>query len=114
MVCTWCRASLFQCEADEDMSALVDTRGADPTSAALLIECRGRTKQDLVDRIDEVNEALLAAGLPFGCKASDPKRLSDYPFREKESEAKTFWDMRKGLIPIVGAAREPGASLSAL
>lgn len=24
---------------------------------------------------------------------------------------KTFWDVRKGLIPIVGAAREPGTSM---
>jgi hypothetical protein len=37
------RASLRECEADEEMARLVpDILGADPMAAALLIECRGR------------------------------------------------------------------------
>jgi D-lactate dehydrogenase len=28
-----------------------------------------------------------------------------------EQECKVFWDYRKGLVPIVGAAREPGTSM---
>lgn len=36
------RASLRECERDEDMARLVpDILGADPMAAALLIECRG-------------------------------------------------------------------------
>jgi hypothetical protein len=36
-----CRASLRECEADDDMARLVpDIKGADPMAAALLIECR--------------------------------------------------------------------------
>jgi D-lactate dehydrogenase len=36
------RASLRECESNEDMARLVpDIRGADPMAAALLIECRG-------------------------------------------------------------------------
>lgn len=37
--------------------------------------------------------------------------LDDYPFTEKAEEYKVFWDVRKGLIPIVGAARETGTSM---
>lgn len=43
----WCRASLIQCEGNEEFRSLVDMTGADDTSAALLIECRGRTEKDL-------------------------------------------------------------------
>ncbi len=36
------RASLRECESNEDMARLVpDIKGADPMAAALLIECRG-------------------------------------------------------------------------
>lgn len=36
------RASLKECEHDEEMIRLVpDIKGADPMAAALLIECRG-------------------------------------------------------------------------
>ena len=90
------------------MAALIDTKGADPMAAALLIECRGQTKEALDDIIAEVNGALLASKLPFGCKAADPKPLSEFGFREDPAECKVFWDIRKGLIPIVGAARETG------
>lgn len=49
------RASLSECEKDEDMFRLVpDIKGADPMAAALLIECRGETPEALQCRIDEV------------------------------------------------------------
>jgi hypothetical protein len=66
------------------------------------------------ERIDEVNKALIREGLPFGAKASQPMPLEAYAFREDPKEAKTFWDVRKGLIPIVGGARETGASLACM
>ncbi|KAF8056389.1 glcD [Scenedesmus sp. PABB004] len=106
------RASLRECEADEDMARLVpDILGADPMAAALLIECRGRDAGSLEANIDEVNRALLRHGLPFGAKAAAPQPLSAYPFSHDAGVCKTFWDVRKGLIPIVGAAREPGTSM---
>ena len=54
--------------------------GADPRAAGLLIECRGRTKEELAERIAEVEGALAASGLPFGAKASEPRPLTSYPF----------------------------------
>eukprot|EP00879_Flechtneria_rotunda_P005800 GHRR01006103.1.p1 GENE.GHRR01006103.1~~GHRR01006103.1.p1 ORF type:complete len:946 (+),score=315.50 GHRR01006103.1:676-3513(+) len=106
------RASLRECEADEDMSRLVpDILGADPMAAALLIECRGRDASALQASIDEVNRAMLRHGLPFGARAAEPRPLETYPFSHDSKVCKTFWDVRKGLIPIVGAAREPGTSM---
>lgn len=106
------RASLRECESDEDMARLVpDIKGADPMAAALLIECRGQDEGALQDRIDEVTRALLQAGLPFGATAANPQGISFYPFHHDQKNCKKFWDVRKGLIPIVGAAREPGTSM---
>ncbi|KAF6262291.1 FAD linked oxidase [Scenedesmus sp. NREL 46B-D3] len=106
------RASLRECEADEDMARLVpDIKGADPMAAALLIECRGRDAAALQGSIDEVNRALLRHGLPFGAKAAEPQALTAYPFSHDAGTCKIFWDVRKGLIPIVGAAREAGTSM---
>jgi D-lactate dehydrogenase len=159
------RASLRECEADEQMTTLVpDIKGADNMAAALLIECRGQDEGALQARIAEVrrpagaaagaaasscccrrraaglaapgawvpaapaasgagiqpgaprrprprpraqvHRALRRSGLPFGAKAAEPKALEDYPFHHDAKSSKTFWDVRKGLIPIVGAARE--------
>jgi hypothetical protein len=107
------RASLRECEADEDLCALVDIKGADATAAALLVECRGRTPEDLRARIAEVTSCIRRTGLPLGCNASRPRDIEDYAFTADPKEYKVFWDVRKGLIPIVGAAREAGASLCA-
>jgi FAD/FMN-containing dehydrogenase len=97
--------------ANEDLCNLVDIRDADPTAAALLIECRGKTPANLEARIAEVSQALERARLPLGRTAAEPKGLQDYPFHHNPAEYNVFWDVRKGLIPIVGAAREPGESL---
>lgn len=105
------RASLKECENNDDMCGLVDIKGADPTAAALLIECRGRTPEDLQERIKEVEGAIVSSGLPLGCNASRPRDIAHYPFRADAKECKVFWDVRKGLIPIVGAARETGTSM---
>lgn len=75
------RASLRECEADEEMARLVpDILGADPMAAALLIECRGRDASALQASIDEVNSALLRHKLPFGAKADTPRPLDTYQF----------------------------------
>lgn len=106
------RESLRQCEGNEDMVRLVPSIvGADPMAGALLVECRGQTQAALSDRIDEVIKALERSGLPFGAKAADPKRVVDFAFTPEPKEFKVYWDVRKGLIPIVGGARETGTSM---
>ncbi|CAG9465318.1 unnamed protein product [Pedinophyceae sp. YPF-701] len=106
------RASLRECESNDDMTRLVpDIRGADPMAASLLIECRGASPEALQERIDEVQNALVESGLPLGARAAEPKTLQDYPFSEDPAEFNVYWDVRKGLIPIVGGARETGTSM---
>ncbi|KAL4426062.1 hypothetical protein ABPG77_007858 [Micractinium sp. CCAP 211/92] len=106
------RASLRECESNEDMLRLVpDIKGADPMAASLLIECRGSTEEDLQARIEEIQSALRKSGLPFGAKASEPQPLEAYEFKHDPKDFKIYWDVRRGLIPIVGAARKPGTSM---
>ncbi|GBF96948.1 glycolate dehydrogenase [Raphidocelis subcapitata] len=89
------RASLRECEADEQMATLVpDILGADPMAAALLIECRGRDADALQASIDEVNRALVRHGLPFGAKAAEPKALETYPF-SFDTKGDAVWRRRK-------------------
>ena len=37
--------------------------------------------------------------------------LQTYEFKHSTKDANVYWDVRKGLIPIVGAAREAGTSM---
>jgi len=62
------------------------------------------------ERICEVRQALLKAKLPFGAKAAQPMQLDAYEFKRDKADYNVYWDVRKGLIPIVGAARETGAA----
>ena len=96
----------------ETMPKLVpDIDGADPMAAALLIECRGRSADDLKERIEEVSTVLEEGKIRFGNKASSLKALDAYPFTEDVEVYTTYWNVRKGLIPMVGAARETGTSM---
>ncbi len=61
------------------------------------------------ERITEVHRALTAAGLPCGPRVAEPKPLTYYEFKHDVKDYKVYWDVRKGLIPIVGGARETGA-----
>lgn len=65
----------------------------------------------LQERIDEVKGALLNADLVFGAKQSDLKDVETYDFKHDPKDFKVYWDVRKGLIPIVGGARETGTIL---
>ena len=56
-----------------------------------------------------MKQALLRAKLPFGAKAAAPMALEAYEFKHDKKDYNVYWDVRKGLIPIVGAARETGA-----
>ncbi len=58
--------------------------------------------------IDDVLGSLRRSKLLFGPHKGELKPLDHYPFRDDPKEAKVFWDVRKGLIPIVGGARESG------
>lgn len=61
-------------------------------------------------RIKQVSTALKKAKLPFGATAKEPKELESYEFKKDSEDYGVYWDVRKGLIPIVGAARETGTS----
>lgn len=106
------RASLRECESDEKMAGLVpDIVGCGPMAAALLIECRGQSADDLQARIAEVNASLRNSALPFGPAPGNHKDLSTYDFSHDSKVTTAFWDVRKGLIPIVGGAREAGTTM---
>jgi len=51
------------------------------------------------------------SNLKFGSKASDPKKVSDFEFSHDPEVYNVFWDVRKGLIPMVGGSRETGTSM---
>ena len=59
----------------------------------------------------EVQTALNRAKLPFGARRAHPMRLDTYEFKMDKKDYNVYWDVRKGLIPIVGGARETGDSL---
>lgn len=63
---------------------------------------------DMQARINEVNQAMIRGGLQFGATAEKPQDISMYPFRKEKADYSVYWDVRKGLIPIVGGARESG------
>lgn len=60
------------------------------------------------ERIDEVKGALQAANVTCGGTRADPKDLDTYNFKKDPKDFNVYWDVRKGLIPIVGGARETG------
>lgn len=106
------RASLRECSSDEAMLSLVpDMKTCGPMAAALLIECRGSNPEDLEGRIAEVQNCLKRSKLPFGPSPDIVKPLEEYEFKHDPKEAKVYWDVRKGLIPIVGGAREAGTTM---
>lgn len=65
----------------------------------------------LQERIDEVKGALSVANVAFGAKRAEPKEVDTYAFQKDPKDFNVYWDVRKGLIPIVGGARETGQSL---
>eukprot|EP00887_Chlorella_sp_A99_P004004 scaffold11.g4004.t1 len=106
------RKFAIKCTTGYSLNALVDfPLGADPYAAGLLIECRGQTGHDLEDRIHNVLDVLAASGLPFGAKVAEPTALGTYEFKHNPKDFKVYWDARKGLIPIVGGAREAGTTM---
>jgi D-lactate dehydrogenase len=78
-----------------------------------VVSCGTHIERNVQANIDEVYGCLKKSKLPFGPHKGELKPLEHYAFRDDPKEAKVFWDVRKGLIPIVGGARESGA-MSAL
>jgi len=70
-----------------------------PRAAALLIETRGASAEELAQRCDEVNGVLLAHG---------PSAHSG--FSSDAAVCETYWAVRKGLFPAVGATRPVGTT----
>ena len=63
---------------------------------------------EVQERIDEVMGALQAANVTCGSTRAEPKDLGTYNFKKDPKDFNVYWDVRKGLIPIVGGARETG------
>lgn len=64
------------------------------------------------ERIDECKGALTIANVAFGAKRAEPKDVDTYGFKKDPKDFNVYWDVRKGLIPIVGGARETGLWLA--
>ncbi|KAJ1445774.1 glycolate dehydrogenase [Pelagophyceae sp. CCMP2097] len=111
------RASLHEAEKDDKMVKLVPgLTGCHKPCAGLLIEVRGETQAILDDRIRQSMAALHEASIDVvakdGRRCAKPETLEcNFPFRHDPKESEVFWNMRKGLIPMVGAQRTRGTSM---
>jgi len=110
------RAALHEAEKDAKMVDLVPgLAGCNKPCAGLLVECRGSTTDELEANMADALATLEASGVPVVGPDRDhcakPESLAMFPFRRETSEAQVFWDMRKGLIPMVGAQRTRGTSM---
>mmetsp|Transcript_7949 Transcript_7949/g.26102 ORF Transcript_7949/g.26102 Transcript_7949/m.26102 type:complete len:1104 (-) Transcript_7949:322-3633(-) len=112
------RAALAEAEKSSDMVTLTPGLPDCPQPCAgLLVECRGATQEILNEKIRKTIETLKDSKIDVlkpetqqGC--CDPATLErNFPFRQDAKEANVFWDMRKGLIPKVGAQRTRGTSM---
>jgi len=104
------RRSLKLCGQMSEMARLcpeINKLPEDGEGAALLIECRGIDADALAASISSVCDALQSSGVPVNSASG----FTPKSFREDPAEYNVFWDARKGLIPIVGGARETGSSM---
>jgi D-lactate dehydrogenase len=101
--------ALVEAEKSPDMVRLVaGIEGAGREGcAALLIECRGEDEAALTAQMEQVNREIEEARIQF----RTGQDVYTNTFQHDPAAGNVFWDMRKGLIPIVGAAREVGTSL---
>ena len=80
---------------------------------SVLSTCSGagtarKASLEMQERIDEVKGALQGANVTCGGTRAEPKDLDTYDFKKDPKDFNVYWDVRKGLIPIVGGARETG------
>jgi len=104
------RRSLRLCAGMGAMAKLcpeLTSLAEDGEAAALLIECRGEDEEALELAIGAVCGSLVNSGVPITSKTG----YSPQAFQHDPRDYNVFWDARKGLIPIVGGARESGSSM---
>lgn len=100
------RASLSEGEKVEALCQLVKKLpGCPAPTASLLIECRGKDAAGLDASIKEVSDTLKRNNIKF------LGTCDDYPFSKVPTEYNLYWDVRKGLIPLVGGSRPTGTSM---
>ena len=92
------RASLRSVEQKEGMPAFL--KELDETSAALLVETRARSSENLEKNVSYISQALLKIPTLFSIK-----------FTKDVEEFTRLWNIRKGLFPSVGAMRETGTTV---
>ena len=92
------RPSLRSVEAKPGMPPVLATLG--PTACALLVETRARSQEALHAQTDEIVHLL--EGLPT---------LEPVAFTSVKAEFERLWDVRRGVFPSVGAAREIGTTV---
>ncbi|WP_330959289.1 FAD-binding and (Fe-S)-binding domain-containing protein [Photobacterium sp. 53610] len=74
--------------------------GLDLEAAALLVETRAGTEQDLMNQCQKVMDSL-----------TDFRIIESVPFTTEPTTVNTLWAIRKGMFPAVGAVRETGTTV---
>jgi len=92
------RASLRSVENKEGLPPHLKALG--PDACALLVETRAADPEALSRQADEAKGLL--AGIPT---------LFPVEFTDRKAEFERLWDIRRGLFPAVGAAREIGTTV---
>jgi D-lactate dehydrogenase len=92
------RQSLRSVEAKEGMPDFLKTLG--PDACAILIETRAGSPAELKAQVVEVERLL--APVPT---------LFPVAFTDKKAEFEKLWDVRRGLLPMVGGTRKVGTTV---
>jgi D-lactate dehydrogenase len=92
------RASLRSVENKAGMPDYL--KALSPQTAALLVETRSYTAEELQGQIRAVTDSLQR--VPFG---------RPFAFTDRVAEYTALWNIRKGLFPAVGAVRETGTTV---
>ena len=92
------RASLRSVEEKEGMPAYLKTLGDSATG--LLVETRAGDADSLARQVEEVLGLL-----------SDVPTVFPVAFTDQKAETEKLWNVRKGLFPAVGAARQIGTTV---
>ncbi|BBD09873.1 FAD-binding and (Fe-S)-binding domain-containing protein [Desulfovibrio ferrophilus] len=71
-----------------------------PEAAALLVEVRGKTEQELEAKVAKVLDAV-----------KDIASVTPHQFTSVPAEFNSLWNVRRGLFPAVGAVRDAGTTV---
>ncbi|WP_210396504.1 FAD-binding and (Fe-S)-binding domain-containing protein [Motiliproteus sediminis] len=92
------RAGLHSVENKPGMPPFIKELGED--AAALLVETRGASKQELANKVAAISSAL-----------GEFETAQPVHFTSDPAEYNQFWAIRKGLFPAVGAVRKTGTTV---